>query len=208
MPVVDLTWEFIGERFAPEIKREEVFLRSGLTSYTGVVYRMNHDGMSGTYIDFPGHIAETDNGLYADNCPLEDVFRVPASVIHLDCASGHGAVSAADLKNALGTEIQTPALIINALGKTEPTGIDPRSVYLDDSAVEWIIDSPCRLLVSDIYESKALHGVFLKLFGAGITTICMPVNLHKLRNPQVELTVLFAKMPGITQLPCRLVAEF
>ena len=200
--------DFLGERFAPEIRREEKKLQSGLVSYTGVVYTMTHDGMSGTYIDFPGHIAETDNGLYADNCPLERVFRVPASVIHLSKKSGDGAVSGAELEEAFGGKIHTDALIINALGKLNPLEMAKRSVFLDDSAIQWIIDSKCRLLVSDIYESEALHGVFLKLFSAGITTVCLPVNLAALTAKEVLLTALFARMPGVTQLPCRLVAEF
>ncbi len=206
--LVDLTWDFIGERYAPDIRCEETALQSGLTAYTGVTYNMNHDGMSGTYIDFPGHIAQTDNGLYADNCPLDMLYRVPASVIHMDFKSGDGAVSAGDLEAAFGGKVNTPAIIINALGKVEPTGIDRRSVYLDNSAIQWIIDCKCKLLVSDIYESKVLHGVFPKLFGAGITTVCMPVNLHKLTAAKVFLTTLFPKMPRVTQLPCRVVAEF
>ncbi len=208
MAVVDLTWKFAGERYAPEIIRKDVHLKSGLTEYTGVVYDMKMDGMSGTYIDFPGHIAETDNGLYADNCPLDMVYRVPASVIHMDRESGSGAVSGSDLEMAFGGRVFTPALVINALGRKNPTDIENRTVYLDDSAVQWIIDSGCKLLVSDIYESVELHGVFLKIFQAGITAVCMPSNLYALAAKQVELTVLFAKMPQVTQLPCRMVAEF
>lgn len=208
MPLVDLTWDFIGERFAPEIIEEKIPLESGLTKYTGVVYRMTCDGMSGTYIDFPGHIAETDNGVAADNFPLEELYRVPASVIHLDFCSGDGAVTAEDLEKAYGGKITTPALIINALGSLEPTDIDCRSVYLDESAVDWIIGCGCKLLVSDVYESKALHGVFLKLFGAGVVTVCMPVNLHKIEEKEVKLTALFPKMPKVYQLPCRVVAEY
>ena len=64
-----------------------------------------------------------------------------------------------------------------------------------------------KVLVSDIYESTALEGVFLKLFEAGISTVCEPANLHKLPSGKVKLTVHFAKIP-ITQLPCTLVAEF
>jgi kynurenine formamidase len=208
MPIVDLTSDFRGERYAPEISRNEVHLKSGLTKYTGIVYDIKMDGMTGTYIDFPGHIAETDNGLCADNCPLDLIYRCPAGVIHLNCKSGDGAVGAEVLENAYHTDKGKAALIINALGELPPGGIDNRSVYLDDSAVQWIIDSGCKLLVSDIYESKALHGVFLKLFQAGITTVCIPANLHKLTAAEVELTVLFPKMPGITQLPCRMIAEF
>lgn len=208
MQLVDLTWDFVGERFAPDIREEKVHLASGLTRYTGVVYTMKFDGMSGTYIDFPGHIEETADGMAADNYPISDVYRVPASVIHLNFRSGDGAVTADDLEKAFGGKINTPALIINALGDIPPTGIECRSVYLDDSAVDWIINSKCKLLMSDIYESQALHGVFLKLFAAGITTVCMPVNLHLLTKKEVFLTVLFPKMEKVVQLPCRAVAEF
>jgi kynurenine formamidase len=90
--------DFTGERFAPKIKKEELFLKSGKTEYTGVVYTLTHDGMSGTYIDFPGHIEETADGMAADNYPISDVYRVPASVIHLNFRSGDGAVTADDLK--------------------------------------------------------------------------------------------------------------
>ena len=62
MTILDLTMDFHGERFPAEIKREEMPLQSGLTKYTGIIYTITHDGMSGTYIDFPGHIAETECG--------------------------------------------------------------------------------------------------------------------------------------------------
>ena len=80
-------------------------------------------------------------------------------------------------------------------------------VNLELDAVEWLNKTPCKLLVSDVYESTALEGVFLKLFEGGIATICEPANLHKLTARKVKLTVLFSKMP-ITQLPCALAAEF
>ena len=100
-----------------------------------------------------------------------------------------------------------PALVINALGDKEPFEIEFRTVYLDDSAVEWIINRKCKLLVSDIYESTALHGVFLKLFANGVTTVCDPVKLGKLPESEVLLTALFPLI-NVTQMPCRLVAEF
>jgi kynurenine formamidase len=209
MNITDLTWDFVGERFAPEIKKEELFLQSGNTQYTGVVYTFTHDGMSGTYIDFPGHIAETDNGVTAENYPVNDLYRIKADVVRLHKKSGEGAVTAEDLEKALCCgEEKGKALIINALGEKNPRDIEERSVYLSHCAVEWIVKNKYTILVSDIYESQALHGVFLKLFAAGISTVCMPVNLYKLPAKQVLLTVLFAKMPSVTQLPCRVVAEY
>ena len=128
-------------------------------------------------------------------------------MIHLDRAQSPGGISAADLEEAYGGVPDTRAVIINALGSTGSFEIPPRSVYLELDAVEWLKKTPCKLLVSDVYESTALEGVFLKLFEGGIATVCEPANLHKLSARNVKLTVLFPKMP-ITQLPCALVAEF
>ncbi|NMA20858.1 MAG: hypothetical protein GX927_09800, partial [Lentisphaerae bacterium] len=82
------------------------------------------------------------------------------------------------------------------------------SVFLDMTAVQWIIDAGCKMLVSDIYESQALDGVFLKLFKAGVCTVCEPVHLAEVTAPVVRLTVLFPKFPKMTQFPCRVVAEW
>ena len=209
MKITDHTWHFTGDRFAPQITKENLRLRSGPTKYTGVVFTLHCDGMSGTYIDFPGHIAETDDGMTAENAPLEDFYRVEADVIHLNKKSGEGAVTGEELEKALSPSpaAKGRALILNALGNKNPRDIEGRSVFLDESALDWIIANGYKLLVSDIYESKALHGVFLKLFAAGITTVCMPVNLFQLPD-RVFLTALFPKIPGVTQLPCRVVAEF
>ena len=207
MTCVDLTAPFHGRKVEAEIIRREVPLKSDKTEYTGVVYNISHSSMMGSYIDFPGHILETDDGVNAANADLADFTGIPAAVIHLDRAGQPGGVSAADLEKAYGGVPDTPAVIINALGSTGSFGIPPRSVYLTLDAVEWLKKTPCRLLVSDIYESTALEGVFLQLFGGGIATVCEPANLHKLPSGVVKLNVLFPKI-AITQLPCALTAEF
>jgi len=134
------------------------------------------------------------------------LFRIPASTIRLARANGSGAVTAAELEQASGGMPSTPALVVNALGPMNPGDIDRRTVYLDSGAVEWIIASGCKLLVSDIYESLSLDGVFLKLFANGVSTVCEPANLWKL-PPQVRLTVLFPRIQGVKQLSCRIIAE-
>ena len=163
--------------------------------------------MMGSYIDFPGHIKETDDGVNGANADLADFTNMSAAVIHFDRAEQPGGITADDLEKAYGGVPDTHAVIINALGSVSSFDIPPRSVYLTLNAVEWLKKTPCKLLVSDIYESTALEGVFLKLFEAGISTVCEPANLHKLPSGKVKLTVHFAKIP-ITQLPCTLVAEF
>ena len=207
MAYVDLTADFRGRKVLPEILQREVALKSDKTEYTGVVYNISTSTMMGSYIDFPGHIRETDDGVNGANSDLADFTNMSAAVIRFDQAGQPGGITAEDLENAYGGVPDTQAVIINALGSVSSFDIPPRSVYLTLDAVEWLKKTPCKVLVSDIYESTALEGVFLKLFEGGISTVCEPANLHKLPAGKVKLTVHFAKIP-ITQLPCTLVAEF
>ena len=207
MTYIDLTAAFRGWENGAEIISREVPLKSERTQYTGVVYNINTSSMMGSYIDFPGHIKETDDGLNGGNADLADFSHMDCAVIHLDRAETPGGITAADLEAAYGGIPDTEAVIINALGSTASFDIPSRSVYLTLDAVEFLKATPCRLLVSDVYESTALEGVFLKLFADGISTVCEPANLHLLPSGKVKLTVLFPKIP-ITQLPCALVAEF
>lgn len=206
--IVDLTRESAAEPGAFTAETRTVPLRSDKTSYTGVVYTLHADSMSGTYLDLPGHIRETDDGMTAANFPIENLYRVPATLIRLHRRSGSGAVSAAELADAAGSMPSTPALIINALGDLNPHDVAHRSVHLDAGAVDWIIANGCRLLVSDIYESPQIEGVFLKLFAAGISTLCEPVNLGQIASKKCRLTILFPKFPELTQIPCRALAEW
>lgn len=205
---IDLTREYIGEDHPFSCKEIKIPLSSANTAYTGIVYEFQSGSMQGTYIDFPGHIAECADGITAENFPVEELFRVPASLIRLNRNSGSGAVTAEDLQNAVKVKPQTKALIINALGEKNPQDIEKRSVYLSLCAVQWIIDCGCKILLSDIYESQALEGVFLQLFKAGISTICEPVNLWKIEKELVKLTVLFPMYPHLTQVPCRVIADW
>ena len=207
MKLIDLTFEPglpPGGGFAVEEYRMN--LESPGIKYTGVCYDFRMSSMAGTYIDFPGHIAETDDGRNAQNYPLEKLFRRSAKVIHLNRSTG--AVSAKELAdNCPSNLVKSDALIINALGHLRFDGVEERSVYLDKSAVDWIIEQGVELLISDIYESKELLGVFYYLFKAGISTVCLPVNLDKLTAPEVKITILPLPAAGVVQIPCRIIAE-
>lgn len=207
MKCVDLTLPGIGRGVLPDITEKHVALRSAATAYTGVVYRISGSSMLGSYIDFPGHILETDDGRRAAGLDLADFYRMDASVIHLDRPGGSGGIDGRELEEAFGGVPDTPVVILNALGARGPMDIEPRSVWLTMDAVDYLIRSKCRVLVSDVYESKALEGVFLKLFQAGIATVCEPNRLHLLTEPRVKLTISFVKF-DVTQIPCTLLAEF
>ena len=207
MKLYDLTASFPANYQSEHIRLTEVPLQSAKTKYTGLIYDSELYSMNSSYIDLPGHIRETDDGVTAENAPIQDFYRVNCSLIRLHREDQSGAVTAQDLENAFGGKVTTPALMINALGKLEPGDIECRSVYLDDSAVEWIISCGVRLLVSDIYESQALEGVFLKLFAAGVSTVCEPRRMIQVSDREFYLSIIFMNMPYVTQIPCRILAE-
>jgi len=209
MKLIDLTHPVGPTEEDPEpVSTEHRDIRPAAAEpYVAVVHNFRHNGMVGTYVDFPGHIVATDDGADAANYPPEKLFRVPAAVIHLDRPDGSGAVTAEELAAACPQPPSGGGLIVNALGTKRFDAIEERSVWLGSDAVEWIAGTGAHILVSDIYESRELHGVFAGLFGAGISTVCYPVRLHELTAEKVLLTVLFARVPGAKQLPCRVLAE-
>lgn len=209
MKIVDLTYPIsglTGKKKTATLEKKVIRQDDG-QSYVAMIYNFRHDSMVGTYLDFPGHIKDTDDGTDAANYPIEKLYRVEATVIRLNRESGSGGVTAEELRAAAPAPIKGGGLVINALGKKGFDAIDFRSVYLTADAVQWIAGQGVHLFVSDIYESKGLHGVFGDFFRRRVLTVCRPVNLDKLTTPRVRLTALCAPYTGVTQLPCRLVAE-
>ena len=143
MRAVDLTCPAISRHSPPEFRESRLELKSAATRYTGVIYDITANSMTGSYIDFPGHIAETDDGQRGDTADLADFYRMDATVIRLNRTEG--GISGADLEKACGGVPDTPAVIINALGELGPMDIRFRSVWLTMDAVEWLIGSKCRL---------------------------------------------------------------
>jgi kynurenine formamidase len=207
MTLVDLTLPMHGPGHPRAVARlETVAIRKSMT-YVATKYEFAYDSLQGTYLDFPGHVLETDDGTDADSYPLAKLAGVPAAVLHLDRKAGSGPVSADELQRGCPPPAGCGAMIINALGARRFDEIEERSVWLATDAVEWICRTGIHLLVSDIYESRPLHGVFLKLFAAHILTVCYPINLHLLARPHVRLWALPLRVPGVSQLPCRAFAE-
>ncbi len=204
MTIIDLTRPFANEPLF-RLDAADVPLISDATRYTGVIYQLHLDSMCSTYIDLPGHIRETDDGRTAESADIGQFFRMPAHVVHLSRQSGSGAVTGTEL-SAGHDGLKTECLVVNALGKLDATDIDERTVWLDNTAIDWILSTGCRVLISDIYESRRLEGVFQRLFKAGVSTICLPVNLFKLKEI-ATITALFCPVPKMTQIPCRVLAE-
>jgi kynurenine formamidase len=209
MRLIDLTLPAPEEQAGqPTCRLDEWHLKTGPLPYTAMIYHYRHNSMAGTYIDFPGHINETDDGLDAVTYPLERLYRVKAAVIHLKRTSGSGRIGARELAAACPPGKRAGALILNALGRLRFDDIVERSVYLGKAAVEWIIDAGFHLLVSDVFESNTdPQQVFNMLFSRRVSTVCCPINLHQINQPFVKLTALPLRFAKATQLPCRVVVE-
>jgi kynurenine formamidase len=209
MRLIDLTLPIEPQQNGqPTASLDKWPITRGQWRYVANVYHFRHDSMAGTYLDFPGHIEHTDDGAEAADFPLEKLFRVPATVIRLDRASGSGKIGAEELAGACPGAFAGEAVILNALGPRRFDQVAFRSVYLGTEAAKWLIDGGVRLVISDVYESdEEPQGVFQAFFAAGVLTVCQPINLDKLTAPKVKLSVLPLRFAGVTQLPCRVVAE-
>lgn len=191
------------------VAEDALEIEAGPYRYTALLYAFHFGSMAGTYIDLPGHIRATADGMDAANCPAERFYRLPAVAIHLDRPDRSGGISAAELEAACPCEVEGNALVVNALGTRRFDAIENRSVWLTKDAAAWIVSRGVHLLVSDVYESDSdPQNVFTDLFAAGVSTVCLPVNLHLLAAPRGRVTVLFVRLPGVTQVPCRIVAEW
>lgn len=207
--LLDLTLSVEQDPQTMSIEKKHLVQEDG-TEYDGVIHNFCYKGTSSTYIDFPGHIAGYDDGTDAANYKLEKLYQVKTVIIKLnrDCSSGK--VCKEDLLESVNVDLEKEkpgAIIINALGNKRFDEIKNRSVWLSTEAVEWLVSLGIHLIISDIYESAGLHGVFGTFFKSGVSTVCCPVNLDKINKNVFTVTCLPAKFEKCQQLPCRLIAE-
>ena len=205
MRIIDLTCPIESvQGGAPTASRHLVPLTIRGGKYSGVCYRLAMDGMSGTYMDFPGHIAEFDDGDDAGNFPIEKLFMLDTTVIHLR-REGAGREVTADELEAAKIEVKGDVLIVHALGEKLWSDYDGASIpYFGPGAIRWIIGKQPRIFASDIYEKRPdQQGIFVELFRNRINCVCCPVNLDQIREIYPKSCIVPLKMPKVTQIPCR-----
>ena len=188
---------------------ERIPLKSEKTAYTGMVYHFRYGSMDTSYLDLPGHIAETDDGRHAKNSNLLDFYRRKAALLRITPPAAEYGITPEDLEKARNGRPWQEWMVINALGK-KPDGYEPsRRIYLTLDSVDYLARNGVKYLFSDAWESPRLDGVFLRLFDAGVSGICNLVNLDKLPDDrEFLLTMSFIPYPGeVTQIPVTVIAE-
>lgn len=205
MRIIDLTLPIPATSDGqPTVQRYFVPLSIQGDRFQAVCYHLAMNGMSGTYVDFPGHIECFENGQDAGSARIEDLVMIETTVIHLDIEPGRREVTARDLEKS-GVKVKGGVLIVHALGEKDASDYDMSTIpYFGKSAIAWIISSGVRAFASDIYEKRDdQQGIFSELFKRGIWTVCCPANLHRLKETYSRSCIVPLAMPGVTQLPCR-----
>ncbi|MDD3725872.1 MAG: cyclase family protein [Candidatus Ratteibacteria bacterium] len=202
MKIIDLTLDIKKEEYTTSIVKIPVSEQT----YRGVIHNFTLSSMSGTYIDFPGHIEEFKDGIDAGNCPLEKLFMVDATLIRLERKGKGREISVAELEET-GIKVNTGCLIIDT-GWEKEHHFDATDIYFyGKDAIRWIASQSIHLFISDVYENHSEpRGIFVEFFKAGISTVCIPINLWKINKEKIKVCVLPLKIPGAVQVPCRLIA--
>lgn len=203
MRIIDLTSEILetGHRSIVKIPMPDG------NCYKGVIYDFPLSSMSGTYLDFPGHIEEFDDGRNAANYPLKKLFLVETTVIKLKRKGLPREIDGKELENA-GVAVKTPGLLIKVddWNLAAPEEI-ARAPFYGKSAISWVVSKRINLFISNVYENHAdRQGIFAAFFRAGIVCVCIPANLDRITRERIKICAVPLKIPGAVQLPCRLLA--
>lgn len=201
MKIIDLTSN-VREEYSTSLRK----IPMPEQTYNAVIHDFSLSSMSGTYIDFPGHIEEFKDGFDAENYPVEKLFMVDTTVIRLNRKEPGREISARELEET-EVKVNTGCLLIDA-GWESSRGSDNDGIFFyGKDAVDWIVSQPIHLFISDVYENHSQpRGIFVELFKAGISCVCIPVNLEKISEKRIKICALPMKIPGALQLPCRLLA--
>jgi kynurenine formamidase len=201
MKIIDLTSK-AKEKYSTSIVR----IPMPEHTYNGIIHSFNLSSMSGTYLDLPGHIEEFKNGFDAENYPVEKLFMVDTTVIHLNRKGLGREISAREIEEA-GIRVDTGCLLIDAGWESRHKDSNEGIFFYGKDAIEWIISQPIHLFISDVYENHSQpRGIFVELFKAGISCVCIPTNLEKISKTRIKICALPIKIPGALQIPCRLLA--
>lgn len=202
MEIIDLTMDIKREEYTTSIVKIPISQKV----YNGVIHNFTLSSMSGTYIDFPGHIDEFKDGFDAGNYPPEKLFMVDATFIRLERKGKGREISAEELEQT-GIKVDTNCLVIDT-GWESVHHRDTEGIYFyGKDAIKWIVSQPIYLFISDVYENHSdPRGIFVELFKAGISTVCLPVNLWRIKKNRIKISVFPLKIPGTVQVPCRVIA--
>lgn len=201
MEIIDLT-KSIPENYKTDIVK--ILLED--KTYNAPIHNFRISSMDGTYIDFPGHIKEFNDGFDASNYPIEKLFMVDASLLRLN-RSGKGREIHVEELESCNIKIDTPCIIVDSGWNRISQRRQDDIYFFGKDAIQWFISKRIYLFVSDVYENhKEPRGIFIEFFKNRILTVCNPVNLERITKSKIKICVFPLRIPGAVQVPCRILA--
>lgn len=172
-------------------------------------HRLQFEANSGTHVCFPNHLQGSEAEMPEQPLDMTDFWRVPTTVLHV-VPNASGAVTAQHLKTALGECRVWPHLLVYAVGgagvKIEAGALRP---WLAGCAADWLLDQPFRTLICNVLEPDnppLKSGICPRLYEAGRSLVFAVRNGHLL-SQQCRTSILPLCVDGVSQMPCRVLAE-
>lgn len=172
---------------------------------------------TGTYLETPAHFFGNDKCYLLIDVPVEKLLNIDCVVLNIepknpDNRSGRSKITVEDLEKSSNSKYikEGDAILVgNYWGKywMDPRFLD-NSPYFSYDAMMWLIGKKPFILGSDIARWENLdkpEGFFSEFYKADILMLAPCVNLEKVTQPRVKLTVLPLKIPGTSSTPCRAV---
>jgi arylformamidase len=170
---------------------------------------------TGTYLETPAHFYGNNNSYMLIDVPVEKIVNIDCVVLNLNPEilkdrQNRVSIQVDDLEACPNSKCikEGDALLVGCAWGDH--WMD--SNYLSDSpyftydAMMWLINKKPFILGSDFARWENLEkaeGFFPKFYAANILMLAPCVNLEKITEPRVKLTVLPLKIPGTCCTPCR-----
>lgn len=200
-PVHDGMWDYGGETKPFRLGKAKM-------SYAGVEYVIdtleNMTAVTGTYFETPGDL----KGYTIDDVPVEKLFMIDSYLLSmpykgLKNVDNRPCVFLDDMKKAVKGEIPPGSGIILSTGygkNWESPDYLAKCPFLNKAAMDFLIDMKPYIVVFDTPAAENnVHpeNAFDRYFAEDILTVTACVNLEKIKEWNVKLTVLPLKLKRV-----------
>ncbi len=220
MKIIDITgplangmWSY-GEHF-PKLNikvitgTQEGFGEYSFTSFEGV------HALSGTFLETPAHFLGYKNSYLINEVPLKKLFNIDCVVLNVEMNkvdnNGISYVTQGDLQACFNSSvIEKGDAIIVGKGWGDKMWFSkehfPKSPYFTYEAFMWLLDKQPSIIGSDTSAWDNFSnpsGFFEKFYRQNVLMLAGCMNLKKVTEPRVKLTVLPLNVENSCASPCR-----
>ena len=213
MKIIDITGPIYNGMWSygppyPEVRIEEIPIPEWIP-YPTYSWKVSLGGQTATYLETGLHMKRGRPAVI--DIPIETLWMRDAIVLKVPGKEhGEDAITVAELERC-GAEIHEGDAVLVCIGRDRKWR-DPEYVtdspYFTREAMDWIIDRKPFLMGGDWarfdnWEKPEMF--FERLFDEGILLLASVVNLTRVTQPRVKLTVLPLKIEESCAVPARAV---